>query len=94
MLGVGAVRRAPFVNGRVVESLMWPLAVIMGDQFGNKIVQMAFAEHPKVIEAFLLQGLDKTLDVRHHVGSTDGGLFDLIFESLLFQSFVERGGEF
>ena len=63
----------------IVEPLVRPLLVVMLNRLRHEVVEMPLAEYKKVIEHFLLDRLNKTLDVGAGVGGSPcGTLLELV----------------
>ena len=54
------------------NALVITFGIVMSDVFTNKMSQVSFAKHDKVIEAFIPDGLDEALGVRVAVGALRG----------------------
>jgi hypothetical protein len=52
----------------MVESLMWTLLVIMILEFLTKDVHVLVPEYHKMVQAFLLNRLNESLDEGHSIG--------------------------
>jgi hypothetical protein len=72
-------------------TLVWPKPVVVIQKYRTKVVQMPFAKHDEMIEAFLSKRLDKPLYESHRVGRTIGGSPDP--QAGLLQSCIEAGGK-
>jgi hypothetical protein len=56
--------REDAVNQLVAESLMVPLAVIVNNEFGERLSEMPFAQRDDAIEAFFFHGAHEALRMR------------------------------
>lgn len=61
------------------------------DEHGTQVVHVPLAEHDKVIETFLADRLDESLDERHRIRRADRGLLDA--QTSGFERLVESRGE-
>jgi len=57
-----------FFDQLIVESLMWTFKVIMILEFPAKNVHVLVAEYDKMVQAFLLNRLNESLDVGNRIG--------------------------
>ena len=53
----------------IALGLVWPLSVVVGDEFEDQVVQMSSAENRKMIQALDLQGLRPAFGVSVQVGA-------------------------
>src|SRR5580704_17449793 len=51
---------------------MWPLGMIMLEKLATQVVHVPLTEDHEIIEAFLLNALDKSLDIGRRVGRAIG----------------------
>lgn len=67
----------------IADPLVRPLRVIMRERFRDNVVEVILTKNHKVIQALLLNGLDKPFDV----GATGWESFDS--DALRFDDFIE-----
>ena len=69
--------RALPAQRNVAQRLMRSLGVVMFDELRDQVIEMFLTKHDEVIQHFLLQALDESLDVRLQIRRSNAVLLHL-----------------
>ncbi len=73
-------------------ALMWPMSVIIGNEFVDKVIQMLLAQHHKMVQAFVFERLYKSLAISVQIRTSDGQSDDC--RALGFKNQIELADKF